>query len=175
MADGGWRRARCPRGHRLRLRRGGLLSGSQGRSGWSGGCRQGAQPLPAGQEHLLPGPGAADLQDAGAGGADQSGGQAQQPGSVSGSASLRSSQSYRPSSRHQAARSAARLAASTQPQCHKTPLLGAGFVPAFAHVTGIPRILAPQCREGACGHCAPRFRPGTPSCQGGRGRCVPLP
>src|SRR5216683_5644467 len=36
--------------------------------------------------------------------------------SVSGSASLRSSQSYRPSSRHQAARSAAMLAASTQPQ-----------------------------------------------------------
>src|SRR5216683_4041987 len=36
--------------------------------------------------------------------------------SVSGSASLRSSQSYRPSSRHQADRSAAMLAASTQPQ-----------------------------------------------------------
>src|ERR1022692_1193271 len=46
---------------------GGLLSGSQGRGGWSGGFWQGAEPLPAGQERLLPGPGAADLQHAGAG------------------------------------------------------------------------------------------------------------
>src|SRR6266536_2300859 len=50
---------------------------SRGRGGWSVGCRQGAQPLPAGQERLLPGPGAADLQRAGAGVADQPGGQAQ--------------------------------------------------------------------------------------------------
>src|SRR4249920_974180 len=58
---------------------GSLLSGSQGRGGWSGGCGQGAQPLPAGQERLLPGPGAADLQHPGAGVAGQPGGQAQQP------------------------------------------------------------------------------------------------
>src|SRR5689334_5166761 len=47
--------------------------------GWSGGCGQGAQPLPAGQERLLPGPGAADLQHALPDVADQPGGQAQQP------------------------------------------------------------------------------------------------
>src|SRR5215469_11499370 len=41
---------------------GGLLSGLEGRGGWSVGCGQGAQPLPAGQERLFPGPGAADLQ-----------------------------------------------------------------------------------------------------------------
>jgi hypothetical protein len=52
---------------------------SQGRDGWSGGLSQDAEPLPAGQECLLPGPGAADLQLAGAGVADQPGGQAQQP------------------------------------------------------------------------------------------------
>lgn len=38
-----------------------LLSVSQGQSCWSGGCGQGAQPFPAGQECLLPGPGPADL------------------------------------------------------------------------------------------------------------------
>jgi hypothetical protein len=68
--------ARCARGgHRLRPRRGGLLSGSRGRGSWSGGCGQGAQPLPAGQERLLPGPGPAELEDALPGVADQPGGQ----------------------------------------------------------------------------------------------------
>src|SRR6266568_3383157 len=47
--------------------------------GWSGGCGQGAQPPPAGQEGVFPGPGPADLQHPGAGVADQPGGQAQQP------------------------------------------------------------------------------------------------
>jgi hypothetical protein len=47
--------ARCARaGHRLRPHRCGLLSGSQGPGGWSGGCEQGAQPLPAGQEGVFP-------------------------------------------------------------------------------------------------------------------------
>src|SRR5690348_6135623 len=57
----------------------GLLSGSQGRGGWSGGLWQGAQPFPAGQERLLPGAGAADLQHAGAGMADEPGREAEQP------------------------------------------------------------------------------------------------
>ena len=54
LVPGGWRRCpMCSGRHRFRLRRGGLLSGSRGRGGWSGGCGQGAQPLPAGQESLL--------------------------------------------------------------------------------------------------------------------------
>ena len=69
----------CSGWHRFRPRRGGLLSGSRGRGDWSGGCGQGAQPVPAGQEGVLPGPGPADLQYAGAGVADHQGGQAQQP------------------------------------------------------------------------------------------------
>ena len=52
-----------------------LLSVSQGRGGWSGGLWQDAEPLPAGQESLLPGPGPADLQDALPGVACQPGGQ----------------------------------------------------------------------------------------------------
>src|ERR1022692_4412480 len=60
-------------------RAGRLLSVSQGRGGWSGGLWQGAEPLPAGQERLLPGPGPADLQHAGTGVADEAGGQAQEP------------------------------------------------------------------------------------------------
>ena len=48
-----------PGRHWLGPCRGGLLSGSQGLGSWSGGFRQGAQPLPAGQERLLPGPGPA--------------------------------------------------------------------------------------------------------------------
>ena len=61
---------------------------------------------------------AAELEDALPGVAGQAGGQAQELAgrSVSGSASLRPPQSYRPSSRHQAARSAAMSAASTQPR-----------------------------------------------------------
>src|SRR5712691_12947698 len=56
-----------------------LLSGSQGRGGWSGGFWQGAEPLPAGQEGVLPGPGPAELEDALPGVADQPGGQGPQP------------------------------------------------------------------------------------------------
>ena len=78
--SGRWRsRPMCSGGHRLRPRRCGLLSGSQGRGGWSGRCGQGAQPVPAGQEGVLPGPGPAELEDALAGVAGQPGGQAQEP------------------------------------------------------------------------------------------------
>ena len=41
----------------------GSFPGHRDRGGWSGGCRQGAQPLPAGQERPPSGPGPADLQD----------------------------------------------------------------------------------------------------------------
>ena len=68
----------CPGWHRFRLRRGGLLSGSERRDGWSGGCGQGAQPLPARQEGVFPGLGQTELEGA-LRGADQSGGQAPEP------------------------------------------------------------------------------------------------
>src|SRR6266536_2875568 len=78
--SGGWRCCpMCSGSHRLRPCRGVLLSGSQGRGGWSGGCWQGAQPLPAGQEGVLPGPGAADLQHALPGVTGEPGGQVPQP------------------------------------------------------------------------------------------------
>ena len=56
-----------------------LLPCRWGGSCWSGGCGQGAQPLPAGEERLLPGPVRADLQDALAGVADEPGGQVPEP------------------------------------------------------------------------------------------------
>ena len=84
------------------IRRGVLLSWSAG-TGVTGqaGAAQGAQPVPAGQEGVFPGPGAADLQHPGAG----AGGPAGRAGSTQPVAqrarlgALRSSQSYRPSSR----------------------------------------------------------------------------
>ena len=46
---------------------------------WSAGCRQGAQPLPAGEERLRPGPVRADLEDALAGVTGQAGGEVPDP------------------------------------------------------------------------------------------------
>jgi hypothetical protein len=68
LSGGG--RAALPGGtgaHRLRPRRPCLLSRCWGGSCWSCGCWQGAQPPPAGEERVLPGPVRADLQDALAG------------------------------------------------------------------------------------------------------------
>ena len=50
-----------------------LLSCRWGWYCWSSGCRQGAEPLPAGEERVLPGPVRADLQDAFAGVAGEPG------------------------------------------------------------------------------------------------------
>ena len=50
----------CPGAHRLRLRRGGPPSWCRNGSCWSDGCREGAEPLPAGEECLLPWPAGAD-------------------------------------------------------------------------------------------------------------------
>src|SRR5579884_2074781 len=50
-----------------------------GGSSWSGGCWQGAEPLPAGEERVCPGPGGADLQDAFAGVAGEPGGDVPDP------------------------------------------------------------------------------------------------
>ena len=57
----------CPGAHRLRPRRGGPPLVSWDGLCWSGGCWQGAEPLPAGEEGILPGPVGADLEDALAG------------------------------------------------------------------------------------------------------------
>jgi hypothetical protein len=68
------------------------LSWVAGAGGWSGGLGQGAEPLPAGQEDVLTGPGPAEHEDTLPGVAGQPGGQVQEPeGKVTGSASLRSS------------------------------------------------------------------------------------
>src|SRR6185312_590466 len=50
----------CPGAHRLRPRRGGPPSVSPGSLCWSGGCWQGTEPLPAGEERLRPWPVGAD-------------------------------------------------------------------------------------------------------------------
>jgi hypothetical protein len=44
----------CPGAHRLRRRRGRAPFGRWDGLCWSGWCGQGAEPLPAGQERLLP-------------------------------------------------------------------------------------------------------------------------
>src|ERR1035438_7375126 len=56
-----------------------LLSCRRGGSCWSGGCGQCGQPLPAGQERLLPRPVRADLQDALPGVPDEAGGDVPEP------------------------------------------------------------------------------------------------
>ena len=50
----------CPGAHRLRLRRGDPPFLRRDGSCWSGGCGQGAEPLPAGEERICPGPVGAD-------------------------------------------------------------------------------------------------------------------
>ena len=76
-------RAVVPRGARVRTGsdRAGvvLLSCSWGILCWSGGCWQGAQPLPAGEERVFPGPVGADLEDALAGVMGQAGGDVPDP------------------------------------------------------------------------------------------------
>src|SRR6516162_3751708 len=56
-----------------------LLSCSWDGLWWSGGCGQGAEPLPAGEERLLPGPVGADLEDALAGVMREAGGDVPDP------------------------------------------------------------------------------------------------
>jgi hypothetical protein len=68
----------CPDAHRLRPRRGGLLL-CRWDGCWSCGCGQGGDPLPAGDEGVLPAPVAADFQGAAAGVADQPGRHVPQP------------------------------------------------------------------------------------------------
>ena len=74
---GGARRARVRTGSD----RAGLVLLSCRRDGscWSGGCGQGAEPLPAGQERLLPRPVRADPEDALAGVAGEAGGDVPDP------------------------------------------------------------------------------------------------
>src|SRR5690348_11621655 len=56
-----------------------LLSCSWDGLCWSGGCRQRAEPLPAGEEGLRPGPVGADLEDALAGVMGQASGEVPDP------------------------------------------------------------------------------------------------
>ena len=101
----------CPGAHRLRPRRVFLLPCRWGGSCWSGGCGQGAEALPAGEEGVGPWPVGADGESSLPGVA---GGQVPDPGrSVSGSASRRSASSQWPRRRVQAAKSAAMFAAMT--------------------------------------------------------------
>ena len=78
---GGWCAVRpvCPGAHRLRPRRGGPPSCRWGCSCWSGGCWQGAEPLPAGEERVFPWPAGADGEGALPGVAGQAGGQVPDP------------------------------------------------------------------------------------------------
>jgi hypothetical protein len=69
----------CPGVHRLRLRRAMPPSASQERSGWSCGCWQGTEPLPAGEEGVLPWPVGADGEGSLPGVAGQPGGQVPDP------------------------------------------------------------------------------------------------
>ena len=119
LVPGGGGAARCARGGTGSECAGAAASfrGCGDGGGWSGGCGQGTEPLPAGEEGVLPGPVGADLEDALAGVMRQAGRDVPDR-SVSGSASRRSS--WQPRRRVQAARSAAMfaamLAASTQLQ-----------------------------------------------------------
>src|SRR5690242_11816708 len=72
--------ARCARGgtgfHSAGMR---LLSRCRGGWCWSAGRGQGAEPVPAGEEGVVPGPVRADLEDLLAGVADEPGGQVPDP------------------------------------------------------------------------------------------------
>src|ERR1700722_7414542 len=70
----------CTGPHRLRPRRGGLLPCRWDDSCWSCGCGQGGDPLPAGDERVLPPPVAADPEGAAAGGTDEPARDMPQPG-----------------------------------------------------------------------------------------------
>jgi hypothetical protein len=83
---------------------------------WSGGCWQGAEPVPAGEGCLLPRPAGADLEDALPGVVREAGGEVPDP--VAQRVRLgffQVSRSWRPRRRVQAVRSAAMFAAMTQP------------------------------------------------------------
>jgi hypothetical protein len=69
----------CPGAHRLRPRRVFLLSCRSGGSCWSGGCGQGAEPLPAGEECTGPWPVGADGEGPFPGVAGEAGGQVPDP------------------------------------------------------------------------------------------------
>src|SRR5271170_900601 len=69
----------CPGAHRLRPRRAGLLPVRWCCWFWSGGCWQGAEPLPAGEECLLPWPAGADFQGPLAGVDGEAGGDVPDP------------------------------------------------------------------------------------------------
>ena len=69
----------CPGVHRLRPRRSGPPSCRWGSRCRSDGCGEFAEPLPAGEERVFPGPVRADLEDLLAGVADEAGGKVPDP------------------------------------------------------------------------------------------------